>query len=407
MTVKLYYDDPCRVEFDARILERRSLREGIGLVLDRTCFYPTSGGQPCDRGWLDQEPVLDVFEDGEYIVHAVGRDIPGDEVRGRLDWPRRFDHMQQHTGQHILSEAFAQVLGANTVSFHLGDELSTIDLDVPALAAEDAARVEELANQIVQQNRPVQARFYREAELIGLPLRKAPPQTDRIRLVTIQDFDCTPCGGTHCLATGSVGLIKIRRWERRGQETRVEFLCGGRALRDYAWKHEAISQLAVTFGVKDREVVDAVLRLSEEAGRNRKELEALRNLLLDYEAETLAAKALHVEGIGIVQALFQNRDQEEVRRLALRIVSSPGKVAILGIAGEKGRLVLARSADVPGDMTRLLREVCHAFGGGGGGQPHLAQGGGLNGARLEEALKMALFKIQAILEENRRGEQGT
>lgn len=398
MTKRLYYDAPYEVEFEAHILERRPVESGIGLVLDQTAFYPTSGGQPCDQGWLDDVPVTNVYEEGEQIVHVAERDVPGEAVRGRIQWARRFDHMQQHTGQHILSEAFQQLLGAATVSFHLGAEISTIDLDIAALSPEDVVRVEELVNSIIWEDRPISARFYEERELAGMPLRKLPGKVEVIRIVAIRDFDYSPCGGTHCASTGSVGLLKIRRWERRGQETRVEFLCGGRALRDYAWKHEAVMRLANAFGVQGRELEATVSRLSEEARETRRELQALRDQLLDYEAGALSADACRVGNFKIVRRIFEGRDQENVRHLALRIISAAGHIAVFGISdSEKGRLILACAKDVPGDMASVLRETCRKFGGGGGGQPRLAQGGGLDATRLEEALGFAIERIRAAI----------
>jgi len=403
MTQRMYYDDSYHTDFKARILDRRPLEIGVGLVLDQTCFYPSSGGQPFDTGWLNGVPVVDVFEDGAEIVHVVERDVPGEVVNGRIDWARRFDHMQQHTGQHLLSEAFQRLFGAVTQSFHLGKTSCTIDLAQGALRPKEIARAEHLANEIVLENRPISARFYDQGELADIPLRKLPTKAEDIRIVAIQDFDYSPCGGTHCCATGQVGPIKVRKWERRGQKTRVEFLCGWRALNDYSWKHEAITALANAFSVKDTDVVETVTRLTEEAKESQKELQSLRGRLLDYEAEALVARAPSFGDVAIVTSIFEDRGQEQVRHLALRIAGAGRRIAILGIGGAKARLILARSAKAPGNMNLLLREICQTFGGGGGGQPHLAQGGGLDTARLEEALNFASTRIRATIQENRLG----
>lgn len=396
MTKRLYYDDPYHTDFEARLIERRALPGGVGLVLDQTCFYPTSGGQPFDQGWLDDTPVLDVFEDGEAIVHVVKKDVPGEIVRGRVDWKRRADHMQQHTGQHILSAAFQQ-FGLATVSFHLGDEVCTIDLDREALSAQDVARAEQLANQIVLENRPIAARFYEQEELAALPLRKLPVKTENIRIVAVRDFDYSPCGGTHFRYTGEVGPIKVRKWERASREARVEFICGWRALQDYSWKHSAITELANAFSVKDRELVLTISRLADEARVQRKELEILRKRLLDYEAEELSSKAPTVEGFSVIKQLFVEREAEDVRRLALRIIEDGQRVVLFAIGGAKGRLLFARSVGIPLDMLLLLKETCRAFGGGGGGQPHLAQGGGLEASRLQAALDFAWDRLRATI----------
>ncbi len=398
MTRHLYDDRPYDTEFQAHVVERRPLQNGVAIVLDETLFYPTSGGQPCDLGTIDDVPVLDVIaaEDGT-ITHVLPRDVAGPVVHGKINWSRRLDHMQQHTGQHILSAAFEQI-GAATVSFHLGAESATIDLDRPGFSAEEMAQAEQIANRVVLENRPITARFYADEEVRALPLRKPPTKTDHIRIVVVRDFDYSPCGGTHLRATGEVGPIKIRRWERRGQETRVEFLCGWRALRDYAWKHDALMALANIFSVQDREVVTTVTRLAEQAQARQRELETLQNRMLDYEAEELSAAAITGDSIRLVQRIFADRDIEEVRRLALRLSEKSRHLVLFGVSGDKGRLVLARSADTPGDMAALLKAVSRAFGGGGGGQPHLAQGGGMDASRLEEALHYALttYRTQMI-----------
>ena len=396
MTTRLYYDNPYLTTFDARIVRRMPVEGGVGLVLDRTAFYPTSGGQPFDTGWLNDRPVTDVHErDGE-LVHVLAQDLPDDQVQGRIDWERRFDHMQQHTGQHLLSAAFQEICSAATVSFHLGDEACTIDLDVSLLTPDQVAATERAANQVVQENRPILARFCDDAALATLSLRK-PPTVDRgIRIVSIEGYDHSPCGGTHCHATGEIGPVKVTKWERRGPETRVEFLCGWRALRDYARKHETVAMLANALSIQDAELGEVVLRRLEQARACHKANELLQDQLLDLEAQLLASEAPVRNGLRIVRRLWPDRDAEQVRRLALHIAEQERCIALFAISGTKGRLILARSPDVAADLNRLLKEVCQRFGGGGGGQPNLAQGGGLDPARLDEALDYAQAQVEGI-----------
>lgn len=390
MTIRLYYEDSFCTEFDARIVGSVEGKKGtVGVLLDRTCFYPTSGGQPCDHGMLDDQPVFDVTEQDGQVIHWVAGRVSGPVVHGRILWPRRFDHMQQHTGQHILSQTFLRLLDAQTVSFHLGEEACTIDLDRAVLEAGEAERAEDWANEIVFADRPVLTRFITPGEIPALGLRKPPVVQTDIRIVEIEGFDRSPCGGTHCTRTGQVGPIAIRKWERRGQETRVEFLCGWRAVRDYRWKTATVNALALAFSVKDREMAEAVQRLIEEAADSRRQLQRLREELLTMEAARLLAAATVEKGIRIISQVFAEREVPEVRKLASLLVVEPRTVALLGIAGEQARLVFARSADVPTDMAALLKQACQAFGGSGGGQPHLAQGGGLPGDRIEAVLDMA------------------
>jgi alanyl-tRNA synthetase len=390
MTLRLYYKDAYCTEFDARIVRSLQGDSGTtGIILDRTCFYPASGGQPSDQGTLDGQPVLQVVEQNGEIVHWIPGKLRGPSAHGRIDWTRRFDHMQQHTGQHILSQAFLRNLGAQTVGFHLGEELSTLDLDLPFLEAAQAEAVEELANEIVFSNLPVIVRFVGPEELATLELRKAPTVERDIRVVEVEGFDRSPCGGTHFSRTGEVGPIAVRKWERRGQQTRVEFLCGWRALRDYRWKTATINELALAFSVKDRELSDSVGRLMQEAADNRRELFRLRDGLLPAEAAKLLTEATRWSDIRIVLRVFDDRDPQQVRKLASLITEGQKAIALLGMSGERARLVFGCSEDSGVDMAALLKKTCLAFGGSGGGKPHLAQGGGLKGDKVGEALDFA------------------
>lgn len=389
-TARLYYQDPYSTQFDAQVLHSLPGKEGAtGIVLDRTCFYPTSGGQPCDLGTLDVQSVFDVVEQEAEIVHWVSGKVDGPTVHGTIDWTRRLDHMQQHTGQHLLSQAFLRVLKAQTVSFHLGAESSTIDLDRPNSLPEEVASVEKLANEVVLSDRPVMARFVAPDELSTFELRKDPTVREGIRVVQVEGFDASPCGGTHVSRTGQVGPIAIRKWERRGQETRVEFLCGWRALRDHQWKTRAINELALAFSIKDRELPDAVLRLMQEAATARRELQHVREQQLRVEAIQLTREARSWGDTRVVLRAFEDREQQSIRRLASLVVEGPNTIALLGISDAKGRLIFARSDDLMVDMADLLRQTCERFGGGGGGQADMAQGGGLPGDRLGDALEWA------------------
>lgn len=394
MTLRLYYEDAYRTEFDAQIVRLIPGKKGTsGIILNQTCFYPTSGGQPCDHGVLDSQPVFDVVEEDGEIVHWIVGKLESPSVHGRIIWPRRFDHMQQHTGQHILSQAFLKLLGAQTVSFHLGEETSTIDLDRATLETDEAEKVEDLANEIVFANRPVRTYFVSPEEVGALGLRKMPKVETNIRIVEVEGFDRSPCGGTHCSRTGEVGPIAIRKWERRGQETRVEFVCGWRALRDYRWKTATVNELALAFSVKDRELAAAVLRLIQEASDNRRELHRLQEELLATEATKLLAEAVTWQDMVIVVRSFHEREPQEIRKLASLLTTRQKTIALLGTSGRQARLVFARSQDLPIDMATLLQKTCATFGGSGGGQAHIAQGGGLPGERVNEALEWAYHSL--------------
>lgn len=395
MTERLYYEDPNALTFTARVVERLTMGKRPAVILDRTCFYPESGGQPGDRGDLNGVQVLDTLERDEdhAVVHVLAAALASDEVAGSVDRTRRWDHMQQHTGQHIFSQTAERVLNAETVSFHLGDDGMTVDLATDSMTAEQAAALEDAANAVVFQDLPVTCRFVTASELARLPLRKPPKVAGPIRIVEVQGYDWSPCGGTHVATAGQVGLIVIRKWERRGAAVRVDFACGGRALADYRWKNTAVNRLAAGLSVRDRELADTVERLLAEANENRRLLNFAREQLLDHEAAALIAETAGPPRL--VGRSLGDRPAEEVRRLAQRLAARDGVVALLGSAGGgKANLVFARSADLGYDMNALLKAACALLGGRGGGTAALAQGGGGDVAALDRALETAASMLR-------------
>lgn len=418
MSGRLYYADPYRTRFSARVVERLAWEGRPAVVLDDTAFYPVSGGQPHDTGTLmcpesGAVQVLDVVEresDGA-VVHLLSALLECDKVAGQVDWDRRFDLMQQHSGQHILSSAALECCGANTVSFHLTGEQATIDLDRAPLSGEELAQIELRANAILFENRPVIARFVSDRELAALALRKPVSHAGPVRIVEIPGFDCSACGGTHVRATGEVGLIKITRTERRGAETRVEFFCGGRALTDYAAKNALVMALAAEFTVGHWELADVVHRLSGDLQDARRELRRARDALFDAEAVALWHEASRVSPPGgegasgsaeyrLVKANLPGRTPDDLKHLAQRIIAYPRTVVLLGSgqqAGQPGHLVFARSADTDAHMGTLIRQACEVIGGRGGGRPEFAQGGGPDGSRVPEALDAVSSRLAEML----------
>jgi alanyl-tRNA synthetase len=403
MTERLYYSNPSLVSFDARVVERLQWQGVPAVVLDRTAFYPTGGGQPHDTGLLDDVLVVDVVErerDGA-VLHLLAEPLASEAVVGRVDWARRFDLMQQHTGQHILSAAFLQHLGANTVGFHLSGEYSTIDLDRAPLSAADLAKVEVLANSIVFEDRPVKARFVPDDEVPSISLRKPLAHRGPVRIVQVPGFDSSACGGTHVGATGQVGLIKVTRSERRGTETRVEFLCGDRALSDYAAKNTMVMDLAQEFTIGHWDLAAMVHRLANDLKETRRELGRMRDALLDAEASLLWQQAAFLqphtgqsEGqLRVVPTQFADRTTDDLKHLAQRLVAHPATVALLaakGKADENCYFTFARSDDLDVHMGDLVRQACEVVGGKGGGRPNFAQGGGPQSDKVAQALDMAL-----------------
>jgi alanyl-tRNA synthetase len=409
MTERLYYDDPYLTRFSAHVIESLEWEGQPAVLLDRTAFYPTGGGQPTDTGILraigsgdgpslpDKVSVLEVVErpdDGE-VVHVLAQPLDAQEVEGEVNWTRRFDLMQQHTGQHILSAVFLEVLGANTVGFHLSDEYATIDLDRAPLTVDELSDAEDLANSVVFEDREATARFAPDEEVPSLPLRKALAHEGPVRVVEIPDLDCSACGGTHVRSTGQVGLIKITRAERRGEETRVEFLCGRRALVDYRAKNSLLMNLAREHTVGHWEVADLVDRLAGELKESRRELRHTRDALLDAESTALWHEGTVRGSVRIVHAHLPDRTPDDLKHLAQRLVEHPRTAVLLGSgeAGQKGFFTFARSADLDVRMGALVRQACQVIGGGGGGRPEFAQGGGPQGDRVIAALESAMHSL--------------
>jgi alanyl-tRNA synthetase len=392
-TERLYYDDSYLRRFDARVTGRAEWNGRPAVALDRSAFYPEGGGQPGDRGTLGGVQVLDTqARDGE-VWQLLERPLDADEVAGEIDWPRRFDHMQQHHGQHLLSAAFVQACSMATLSFHLGAASSTIDLDAAALSAEQAAAAEELANSVVWEDRPVLARFVSDAELAALPLRKAPSVSGPLRVVSVPNFDHSACGGTHPRSTGGVGLIALQGWSRQKAGVRVEFVCGQRALLDHRRLNAITARLAAGLSVAADQLEATVERLRASEAAARRNMESAQAALLDYEALNLLAGAVRAGDALVVRTIFAQRDAGELRYLAQRIAARAGGVALLGLRGPKAQLVFARAEGLALDAGALLRAALPFIGGRGGGQAALAQGGGPDAAGLERALDAAFALI--------------
>lgn len=399
MTERLYYNDSYATQFTARMIERLTLNDRPAVILDRTYFYPTSGGQPFDTGKINGVSVIDVQvrdEDGA-VIHVLDAPLVDETVNGVVDWSRRFDHMQHHTGQHILTQAFVQVADAKTVGFHLSPDSVTIDVDKSGLSDSVVYEAEILANRIVQENRSVTARLREANDVEDVRIRRLPKHllTEGLRVIDIDGFDVTACGGTHVARTGEIGLIKVLKLEKRGDKTRIEFRCGGRALSDYQGKHRVITQLANDMNSRYEEVPDNVAKLRVELKAAQTALKETRELLIDYEVVKLLAEAPQHNGHKLIQVVYEGRDAAELKLLASRLTAQPGVVALLGSAGEKAQLVFARSSDLAYDMNALLKQAVATFGGRGGGQAALAQGGGVpaDAATLQSALNQTVQNL--------------
>jgi alanyl-tRNA synthetase len=387
MTDRIYYTDPYATDFDATVLSVEPLPgdgpKRTGVRLDRTAFYPTSGGQPFDVGTLGGAAVIDVLDqDDGSIVHVVEGEVAAGAVHGRIDWGRRFDHMQQHTGQHVLSAAFDRLLHVRTESFHLGAASSTIDL-AREVSPADIAQAESAANRVVWEDRPVTIRFVEAAEAASLGLRKPSAREGLLRIIDVQDFDVSACGGTHVARTGAIGIISVSAWERFRGGTRVEFVCGGRALQAFRGLRDSMSAGIRLLSVLPSELPAGIERLQTEARESRRQLKALQLRLADHEAAALADAAEPLGSARVVIQSLEGWDANGLKAIAGAIAARAGHTAVLFSAPAPAAIVIARAADVRLDSAAILKQLTALFGGKGGGKPELAQGGGLQGSGSE------------------------
>ncbi len=389
MTERLYYTEPHRKTFDATVVHAESVDGRWQVTLDQTAFYPTSGGQPFDTGTLGGAAVSDVIdrEDGT-ITHLVSGPVKaGDVVTGEIDWARRFDHMQQHTGQHVLSAAFDRLFGVRTESFHMGQLSATIDLAREVTAAE-VAKAEDDANRVVWEDRPVVVRFATTEEAAALPLRKESGRTGSLRLIDVQDYDLSACGGTHVERTGAIGVIAIGGWEKFRGGSRVEFLCGTRALQRFRLWRDALAATQKNLSVPPIEMAASIERMQDESKALQRTIRGFQEKLAAHEAAALLAKG----STTIVEAL-EGWDAHGLKGIAAAATAAqPDAVVALFTTTTPALVVVARGANASVDAGAVLKQLTAKFGGKGGGKPDLAQGGGLMGssAQLTESARALL-----------------
>ena len=417
-TERLYYNDSHLIEFEARVVEISERVSGwTAVTLDRTAFYPTGGGQPSDTGTLNGSRVVECIDDeANGVLHVIQGRPPeiGANVKGRVDWLRRLDHIQQHTGQHILSQAFVTLFNGPTKGFRVLNDCCEIDVELTNPSPELIERAVELANNVIWEDRPITIQTVNSEEVADLPLRKEPSRDGDLRLIEIEGFDLTPCGGTHAYRTGEVGMIAVRSWERAKGLTRIEFVAGMRALADYRRANKTAREVASLFSCARDDAASLASRMLEENKELHHRVRLLEDIAARVEAEELlsasrtatAARGISptlsdrgssptvreglVIGPQVITKVFDDRDAEGLKRVALALIAHPNTIALLGSRDkETARLVFSRSSDAPGDMNALMKEACALLDGRGGGKPDLAQGGGKNMERLTEAIERA------------------
>lgn len=396
MTERLYYNDTALQNFHAKVMDIRELSQADGqslwqISLDRSAFYPTSGGQPFDTGILKttsrsgailEIPIVGVEEDEAGIVwHSTSKPLPtGAEVEGVIEWSRRFDHMQQHSGQHLLSAVFAKELNANTVSFHLGQESSTIDLDIFLLDSSAMERVEDVVNQLIVEGREIQAQYVSRAEADRLlaegKLRKLPPREGTIRLIAIEDYDLNACGGTHLSSTSQLGSCLLRSTEKVKKGIRVEFVCGARAVKAARTDYELLSKVASSLSLRKEETAEAVGRLLLEMKAAGKEKQRLKETIAEYQAPLLATQAVSWESWKLARLSFPYEDAAYIKLLASRVIANIPDIVVLfaSTLQDPSPVVFAAGSGVGFSCGDTLRAELAKLGLRGGGSRDMAQG---------------------------------
>lgn len=388
---KLYQSDSTLREFSATVLQHGEIDGKPAVVLDRTAFYPTSGGQMHDTGELNGTRVHDVLIQDDAIWHLLEKPLSEKEVCGRINWHRRFDFMQQHTGFHILAQSFLRELDAETVSSHLGEKYSTIDIDRAKVDFDEIARVEQLANRVIWENRQVNVYFVKKDELKGLNVRKSSEIFDPVRLVDIQDFDLDPCGGTHVKNTGQVGLVKLLSHEKIRGYLRFTFVAGNRALREFREQTRILSALSSALSTGRDELIDSVEKLkAEQSGlfkkNQRLEQELLHTIIEEIKNELTTQK--------IVAKTLPNQNAASLRKIASTVLKEAEGTVLLACETEAPFVVLATSVKSL-DLRPVLTEALTHINGKGGGSPGFVQGGGKLGSGLKTAISTAKKLLEA------------
>ena len=406
MTDRLYYHDSFLYDFDAEV-EETSETPRPAVILDRTAFYPTSGGQVFDTGMIaagsENLRVTEVAdtEDGRVVhyLEAPLKDLkPGAKIRGQIDSTRRRDHMQQHSGQHVLSAAFVRLHNMPTVSFHMADEYCSIDLDTPHLSKGQIESAERLANEIILENRSVEIRFVTREEAGNLGLRKLPPaERDQLRIIDIHDFDLSACGGTHVTQTGQIGCVLLRKLEKVRQGWRVEFVAGQRAVATARHDFTTLTEAGALFSSYIYDVPQQVRKSLDEIRSLRKQREQSQEELAAAQASALLAETVEANGRKVIMRVFADREMTFLKLLAQQVTrQSRNAVVLLASTSPQPSLILAQSPGLPFDMGALMKEIMAQLGGRGGGSKDMAQGGAPNGDGIEAALNALEKRMKTV-----------
>ncbi|MFC7370609.1 DHHA1 domain-containing protein [Fictibacillus iocasae] len=393
MTKKLYYQSSYIKKWTTTIKRKMEVESEKFVVLEETAFYPHGGGQPSDTGRIGTAYVLDVFQDGDDVVHRVDTYPETNEVECEINWSRRFDHMQQHSGQHLLSAVCRGLLDAPTLSFHLGAEDVTIDVNKPEISASEWLRIEEAVNQEIYHNRTIASYFVTSEELNHLSVVKLPTVTENIRIVEIEGIEHNACGGTHVASTGEIGLIKLYKKEKQKGGTRIYFKCGARAMADYRKHLQLLNAISNKFNTNQEQIMDRL----DNWEKNMRYLEEQLHKLKEENDDYLAKHLLHENKGKFIAHVCENKSAKDTQVLAEKIAKE-NKITVLFVAKDENKVVLSRGGDSELSCGKFFKQHLSLFNGRGGGNDRSAQAGFSNEEDMQRFFMFAEHELRAMLQ---------
>jgi alanyl-tRNA synthetase len=398
MTNKFYLENPYLKEIDARIIDKTYEDGKYYIKLNRTIFYPhLSGGQPGDKGTINGIEVLEVYEEDLNIIHVVKENIHSDKVKLSINWENRIDNMQQHTGQHLLSSSFYKLYNGETIGFHIGGDYVYIDVNLPDLSKTEAEKIEIYANKIISLNFPIKSYIIGKNDIDKIPVRKQPTVNSNIRIVEIENIDFSPCAGTHLRSTGEIGLIKIRKWEKYKGNTRIEFVCGNRALHDYGWKNDQIKDISLLLSSKDIDAFDKVKKLYLQKEELEKENRLLKDEVYEYRGKELLKNSTIINSIPFIIKTFDNKSLSEISGVSNYLNNSKSVVQIYGSTNSnKAQFMVSKSKEININLQDIFKLISSELELQGGGSPNSVQGS-CSLTDLEKLMEMFLEKIKEVL----------
>lgn len=397
---KLYYKDQYLKNFTAEIIEIKEVGDKFHILLDKTAFFPGGGGQFCDLGNIGEHKVIDVYEENGKIYHVLNKKpIKIHKVKCDIDWDRREDGMHQHFGQHVLSGCFYKTFNANTVGFHLGKDISTVDIN-GYLTEEQIREVEVIANEIIRENIEVETLTPSKKDLKKIWIRRDLPNTDEeIRIVKIGDLDTNACCGVHPKSTADLRMIKIRRWEKSRKATRIEFLAGKRAVDEVLKRDVYLTKICRFLKCSEEESLNGISNLNEKLEESLKQKRKLEEVVANYEVKEMIEKSKKIGNISIIKKIYEDEDLKLINKIATKISENDNTISLMALkSSDKVNLVFASSANLKDiSMNTILKDSIILLDGRGGGSNHLAQGGGKNNGNIDSAIDYAIMKIEKML----------